>query len=69
MPARISVGTDEKVRIALINDKQVAYDFCSSKKNDYSDIANKNYLGKGIIFSIGGVRQSGNNAYHFWNHS
>lgn len=59
------------VRIALIKDKEVAYDFCSSKKNAYPEIAKKKYLGKGSIFSIVGVRQSGagNNAYHFWNHS
>ncbi len=61
-------GVDEKVRLVLIEDKEVVYDFCSEQKDAYSEIANKTYLGKGKIFSIGGVRQSGHNVYHFWIH-
>lgn len=64
-------GLDEKepIRIALIDGKEVKYFACSSRRNTYKK-QEKNghfeYIGKGIIWTIDGVQQSGNRKLHFW---
>lgn len=60
-------------RIAMIDGKQVEYDFCC----EYDEVASKEllgfypgyeYLGTGYIYSIDGVLQKGSKNYmlHFW---
>lgn len=59
---------NKSVKIATIKGKKVEYDFCSEEENTYTDIKKKKYLGRGTIFSVNGVEQSGKQEHHFWIH-
>ena len=55
-------------RIALLNDgSKTLYDACSKKRYNVYDSKYFKYIGEGIIYSIGGVKQSSNDdKYYFW---
>lgn len=53
-------------RLALLDDGQIVpYDACSQKEYEpsYNNVV---YLGRGTIWSIHGVKQTGTTIYHFW---
>ena len=55
----------DPVKICLINDKIMKYDFCLSQKRDYlrGDIE---YLGEGQVFSVDSVTQKPGDCLHFY---
>lgn len=61
-----TTSNDKTICKALINNKVVEYDLCSINKTMFGTIGNKEYLGTGTIYSIGGVKTSEARTYHFW---
>lgn len=55
----------DNAHTAMINGKQQPYDACSKKRNAY-DPNKFNYIGKGVIHSIGDVKQLGKTKYFFF---
>lgn len=53
-------------KVKLKNGEIVYYDLCGKSKNDYTSVENKEYLGKGTIYEINGVRQSFTEVERFW---
>ncbi len=58
--------SDNTVRVAFINNKEVNYDFCGKDLKGYDDVKNIQYLGFGFIYTINGIIQEGFDNYHFW---
>ncbi len=57
-----------KTAKAKIDGKIVDYDFCGKDRDDYGCVIGKIYLGVGVIHSVNGIRQTGENSYHLWRH-
>ena len=57
------------VCVALIDGEKLHYTLCADCKDAYPDIKDKEYLGKGVIYSINGVLQNSKEECHFWIHS
>lgn len=57
--------TDVNTNIALIDGVQIKYNACSEKRNGY-ECELFTYIGKGKIYSVGGILQSGFNDLYFF---
>jgi len=53
-------------KVKLCTGEIVTYDGCSSEKTDYYDPEIFEYIGKGVIYSVGNVRQTFTEIDHFW---
>lgn len=58
---------EDTVCVALINGEQREYYMCSSaEEKPNEDEAKFEYIGRGTIYTIDGVMQSGEQLYHFF---
>lgn len=60
---------ESQVCTAKINGEEVEYDICSQSRERHIEQEEEFgwvYLGKGVIWSIYGIKQIGESQYHFW---
>lgn len=55
----------KETKAKLNNNKIVIYHACSKKRHQ-DDYQHFNYLGRGVIYSIGGVKQKNKQLYYFF---
>ena len=64
---------EDSINICRLTDgRECRYNLCSSDRDAYADIKNKEYLGKGKVLTVNGVLQSGKypqDEVYFWWHT
>ena len=56
-------------KICLVGGEQHEYHCCSTRKKAYNDapiIKDLEWIGKGTVHTINGVKQTGSKKYNFW---